>query len=172
MSSSKLIRLGGLATMVGGVLFLAVPFGVVVALLLMPVGMVGFHALQRQSYGRMGLAGLWLVVATSLVMAWGVAAYFIWGDFLQAAPPVWLGLGLVGLLVGLALYGVATLQARVLPRWCGIAFIAALPVAVALSGPLPFGFAFVVFGLVWLALGYTLWTRRGAPAEQQPRRVR
>ena len=169
MKPSILIRLGGLVTMVGGVLFLAVPFGGVLALFLMPVGMVGFHALQRQSYGRIGLAGFWLVIVASLVMAWGIADYFIWGDFLQEEPPVWLGWGLLGLLVGFVLYGVAILQARVLPRWCGIAFIVALPVAVALSFPLPFAFVFIVFGLVWLALGYMLWIRRDASTERPPR---
>lgn len=191
MTSSKLIRLGGLATVVGGVLFLAFPllgyglagfmhpffyrveevllFLMVVALMLVPVGMVGFHALQRQSYGRIGLAGFWLVVIASLVVAVGVADYFVWGDFLQEAPPVWLGWGLLGLLVGFALYGAATLRAGVLPRWCGVAFIGALPVALALSGPLSFASMFGVFGLVWLALGYVLWTRRGVTTVQGTR---
>ena len=75
MNRTSLIRLGGLAAMAGGVLFLAFPllgYGLagfmhpffyrveealvslmVVALALVPVGMVGFHAFQRQSYGRM-----------------------------------------------------------------------------------------------------------------------
>jgi hypothetical protein len=174
--SSSLIRLGGLAAMVGGVLFLsgvlflAFPL-IVVALLLVPVGMVGFHVLQRYRYGRIGLAGLWLVVIASLVVAFGVADYFIWGDFLQAMPPVWLGLGLLGLVVGFVLYGAATLQAKVLPRWCGVALIVALPVALALSVPLPFASMFIVFGLAWLALGYALWMRRNTTAGQ-PSRVR
>lgn len=178
--------------MVGGVLFLAFPplafsfaflasppFGayqaafslVIVAVLLVPVGMVGFHILQRHSYGRMGLVGFWLVVLASLVVALGVADFFVWGDFLQDEPPVWLGLGLLILLLGFVLYGVATLQARVLPRWCGVAFIVALPVALAVGVLLgPFASMFIVFGIAWLALGYALWRRRAALAEQQPRR--
>ena len=189
--SSKLIRFGGLAAGAGGVLFLAFPllgYGLsgfmhpffyrveealvslmVVALVLVPVGMVGFHALQRQSYGRIGLAGLWLVAIASLVVAMGVADYFVWGDFLQEAPPVWLGWGLLGLVVGFALYGAATLRAKVLPRWCGVAFIAAVPVALASSGPLSFASMFGVFGLAWLALGYALWTRRGVTTVQGTR---
>ena len=193
MNRTSLIRLGGLAAMAGGVLFLAFPllgYGLagfmhpffyrveealvslmVVALALVPVGMVGFHALQRQSYGRMGLAGFWLVVIASLLVAVGVADYFVWGDFLQDAPPVWLGWGLLGLVVGFVLYGAATLRAKVLPRWCGVAFIAAVPVALALSGPLSFASMFGVFGLAWLALGYALWSQR-AVSGQQPSRVR
>ena len=185
-----LIRLGGLATMAGGVLFLAFPllgYGLagfmhpffyrveevllVVALLLVPVGMVGFHALQTHSQGRIGRVGFWLTVVASLVVAFGVADYFIWGDVLQELPPVWLVWGVLGLVAGFLLYGVATLQARVLPRWCGVAFIVALPTALALSGPLSFASMFIVFGLVWLTLGYALWSQR-VIAGQQPSRVR
>lgn len=43
----------------------------------------------------------------------------------------WLvAVGVLGLLVGLVLYGAATLQARVLPRWCGILFIIFMPVGI------------------------------------------
>jgi hypothetical protein len=160
----------------------------VAALLLVPVGMVGFHVLQRHSYGREALIGLWAVIVGSLVMVLGGVVFVTlgqWGDVLQATPPlVWVALGLLGLVVGLVsmvvgfgLYGVATLRAKVLPRWCGVAFITALPAALASSILLGFlgfyivlGF-FIVFGLAWLALGYALWARREAPAFQQPQRV-
>jgi hypothetical protein len=155
----------------------------VVALLLVPVGMVGFHVLQRHSYGREAHFGFWLVVVGSLVVLLGGVVFFTLGkagDFLQATPPlVWVALGLLGLVVGLvsmvvefALYGVATLQAKVLPRWCGVAFIAALPVALALSVSLHFSSMFLVFGLAWLALGHALWALPFAPTVQQPWRVR
>jgi uncharacterized membrane protein YhaH (DUF805 family) len=167
-------------------------FGVslVAALLLVPVGMVGFHALQRHTYGRIGRAFFWLVVVGSLVVVLGGVVFFILGesgDFLQTSPPlVWVALGLLGMVGGLvsmvmgfALYGVATLQARVLPRWCGVAFIVAVPGAlassIALAWIIPasvFTSVFIVFGIVWLALGYELWARREAPPAQQPRRVR
>lgn len=188
--------MGGLATVVGGLLLVAFPmFGlglgltgsthpildaiggasfiwVVVALLLVPVGMAGFHALQKRRYGRLGLAGFWLTVVASLLVAWGAADYFLWSDLLQEAPPPWLGWGLLGMLAGFATYGIATLRAGVLPRWCGVTFILALPVALALSLPLFFASMFLVFGFAWLALGSALWARRGAPTRGQPRRVR
>ena len=188
LSPSILVRLGALVAMVGGMVFVAFPLlgyvlvpvtflvlgGTVGGLVLMPVGMVGFHTLQRQRYGRVGVAGFWLVVIASLVVAFGVADYFIWGDPLQRLPPVWLGLGLLGLVVGFVLYGIATLQARVLPRWCALSFIVVLPMAALalLSIRLPLAQTSIVFGLAWLALGYALWARREASAEQQPRRVR
>jgi uncharacterized membrane protein YidH (DUF202 family) len=85
------------------------------------------------------------------------------------------------------LYGDATLQANVLPRWCGVAFVAALPVSVATS--ILGGFLlratnymlfylfswpsiFVVFGVVWLMLGSALWMRREPQAALQRRRLR
>jgi hypothetical protein len=37
-------------------------------------------------------------------------------------------LGLLGVMVGVVLYGAATLQARVLLRWCGVGLIAGLPI--------------------------------------------
>jgi hypothetical protein len=171
MSASNLIRLGGLATIVSGALFIVFPL-VVGALLLVPVGMVGFHALQRQSYGRIGHAGFWLVIVASLVVALGLADYLIRGDYLQELPPAWLGGGVLVLVVGFVLYGVATLQAKVLPRWCGVAFIVASPAALALSIPLPFVSVFIVFGLAWIALGYALWFQRASPRVQRPRRAR
>jgi hypothetical protein len=200
--------------MVSGVLFLAGPFffnlhflpslsdrdqpvlyvlfgvSLVAALLLVPVGMVGFHALQRRTYGRIGGAFIWLVVVGSLLVVLGGVIFFTLGqagDYLQASPPwVWVALGLLGMVggivsmvVGFALYGVATLQARVLPRWCGVAFIVALPGAsassIALAWIIPasvFTSMFIMFGIAWLALGYALWARREAPAVQQPHRVR
>jgi uncharacterized membrane protein YidH (DUF202 family) len=95
------------------------------------------------------------------------------------------------MLGGFMLYGEATLQANVLPRWCGVAFIAALPVGVATSILVSFqifssfratnyedlylfsaGSMFEVFGVVWLMLGSELWERRDPQAAQQRRRVR
>jgi hypothetical protein len=64
--------------------------------------------------------------------------------------------------------GIATLRARVLPPWCGVLLIIAvlgIPVYFALGN---YGGA-IVYGLVWVALGYALWSRRGEAAEQPSR---
>ncbi len=68
---------------------------------------------------------------------------------------------------GFVLYGVATLRARVLPLWVGIAFIVGLPLRFAMFPIDPWGLT--LFGLLWVALGYVLWSRREAVAEQTAR---
>jgi hypothetical protein len=65
-------------------------------------------------------------------------------------------LGLLGMLLGFVLLGIATLRARVLPQWAGVALILVLPVA-ALLGDYGGG---LVLGIVWLALGYVLLAAR------------
>ncbi|HEX2181288.1 MAG TPA: hypothetical protein VHH10_03315 [Rubrobacteraceae bacterium] len=74
--------------------------------------------------------------------------------------------GTLGMLVGFVLYGVATVQARVLPRWYGLALIVALPVTLPLAT-----YGTMLFGLILLALGYVLWSRR-VTTTAQPSRVR
>jgi hypothetical protein len=74
MAASDLIRWGGLAAMASGVLLIVyslLGFAVgkgdepspldilaIVAYVLQVVGLVGFHTLQKRSYGRIGRAGL------------------------------------------------------------------------------------------------------------------
>ena len=72
--------------------------------------------------------------------------------------------GVLVLLVGLALLPVAAYRAAVLPWW-GTVLVAAL--AAIIFGEL----GVVLVGLVWIALGYVLWSERGATAER-PSRVR
>ena len=171
MSSSDLIRWGGLAAVMTGVVFivdgllgLAFPGAIWLeatfsaALLLMLVGLAGFHALQKESYGRIGRAGFYTIIVGSLIHVLG-SMVILAGSM---ALDLLIVLGNLAALVGFVLYGAATLQARALPRWCGVAFIVALPVTIVLGN--------VVFGLVWLALGYVLWSRRGV-ASEEPSRV-
>src|SRR4051794_7135845 len=151
MSSLDLLRWGGLAAMLAGVAFIvlllipvafmvlklhpdaygASPFNVlgsvlfIAAWLLLVVGLAGFHTLQEERYERIGRVGFYTVIV-------GVSAYIVAqviGFMLGSTILEFLGfLGLLVVMVGLALYGVATLQARVLPRWCGVGFIVGLPV--------------------------------------------
>src|SRR5215211_7606572 len=155
MGSSRLVRWGAMGLILGGVtwviLGLSAVFGYlqatpgrddvvlfVVALLFTAAGLVGLHALQKGSYGLLGQVGFYLALVA-------VAAR----------------------ISGFVLYGVATLQARVLPRWYGVALIVSMPVSLLLV----MYYGTVLFGLILIVLGYVLWLRRGA-ATGQPSRVR
>lgn len=174
MSSSDVIRWGGVAAMLGGVVFVAngllglinkhaqyLDVIFVVALLLVIVGLVGFHTLQKGNYRHIGRAGFYTVVIATLAQILGLVVLILGSAVLEWLIPI----GSLAVLVGFVLYGAATLQAKVLPRWCGIGFIIGLPVTIALGEV----WGFVVFGLLWLALGYVLWSKRGTAAEQPSR---
>jgi hypothetical protein len=133
----------------------------VVALLLVIMGLVGFHTLQEGNYGRIGRAGFYTVVIATLAQILGLVVLLSGSAVLERLIPI----GSLAVLVGFVLYGAATLQAKVLPRWCGIGFIIGLPVTIA-QGEV---WGFVVFGLLWLALGYVLWSRSEATTEQPSR---
>lgn len=169
--SSKWIRWGGIAAMLGGLVFVmdvVLTLTVVnpsevrwpdilfaAGILLVVAGLVGFHELQKGSYGLMGRTGFYTVVAASLIQVVGLV-----GHTLGSMAFEWLIMaGGLGSLAGFALYGAATLRAGILPRWCGVAIIVALPASIPLGE-----YASLLFGLVWLALGYTLWSQREAAA--------
>ena len=186
MTSSNIIRLGGIAAMVGGVFWVVwsllgrVSFEaadssfahglLLLAALLTLAGLVGLHALQGDNYGRIGRAGFYTAAVGLLVQA--LAALFLMGTDAWEVTLQWLvaPVGSLIVLVGLVLYGAATLQARVLARWCGIGLIVVPPIAFYMNSRIFYG-SLALFGVLWVALGYVLWTRSGMPT-QQPSRVR
>jgi hypothetical protein len=127
--------------------------------------LIGLRARQVDSYGNLGEAGFILafVGAALLMVAQASSAIFAENGTLLG----WLlddpGYGFMVVmnlhLVGLVMLGVATLRAGVLPLWCGLALIGVVVVSIfgaILSGDL----AFVVVGLLWVAIGYALWQER------------
>ncbi len=153
--------------------YLDVIFGVAWLSTVLPVA--GLHVAQEGRYGLLGRVG-------SATLVGGAVATFL-GALAIATGSVFLGglLFIVGgllLLAGLVVLGIATLRARVLPRWCGAALILALPLT-ALAGPLTGGIlqarsnsgdypGVIVIGLLWLGLGYALWSRRAAAQQLMP----
>jgi len=124
-------------------------------------GLVGLHARQATSYGRLGVTGfLAAFVGTTIVLV-GLLA-------LSAFPPLWklgfagIDVGFVLLGVGLVLLRIANLRARALPRGYSLLLIVG---AFGLFGYVVPGIgSFVsglVLGLIWLALGYFLWSQSG-----------
>jgi hypothetical protein len=116
--------------------------------------------LQKDNYGRIGRGGFWTIVVATLALVVGLIVSLLGSTALEGLlfPVVTLAV-----FIGFVLYGAATLQARVLPRWCGIGFIV---------GPFMFllgNFGGILFGLVWLALGYILWSQKDTSVGQPSR---
>ena len=181
MGSSGLVRWGAIDLMLGGVVWLVLGlsnvFGylqaipgredvalLILALLLTTAGLVGLHALQGRSYGFLGRVGFYIAFASLLARALGAGAFLAGSSALSWISYPW---GTVGMLVGFVVYGLATLRARVLPRWYGLALIVSMPLSLPLA---TYGSA--LFGLIMVVLGYALWSRKGTTTEQQSARVR
>jgi hypothetical protein len=163
MSSSNLIRLGGLAAIAGGLLYTLQTFsgefwgGFIVALGLGALAAIAaLHVLQRERYGLPG-------ALSSLAVFVGVALFLVgsWiGQFYPMAYTNFAGaLVVTGGLLGL---GVVTMTARVLPWWCGVALIAGSP---------PFGLLGPVVAVAWVVVGYAVFRAAGRQTER-PSRVR
>jgi hypothetical protein len=134
----------------------------VVALLLTATGLIALHMLQKDSYGSLGRAGFYITLAAIVARTLGALVFLADSSALE-----WISSPATAvMLVGFVLYGIATLRARVLPRWYGLALIVALPVSLPLAG-----YGTALFGLILLALGYALWLRSGF-ATEQPSRAR
>ncbi|CAA9301929.1 MAG: hypothetical protein AVDCRST_MAG93-4666, partial [uncultured Chloroflexia bacterium] len=120
---------------------------------------------QAPSYGKIGKAGfVAALVGVGLMLVTTVISIAAAGRPIGVAEALF-GIALLVALVGFVLFGAATLQAKVLPRWGGVALIIALPVSLTLGD---YG-GNALFGLMWLALGYVLWSQRSLTVEQPSR---
>ena len=176
MATSGLIRWGAIGLMLGAVMWVVLGLSAlvgylqaipgredvvlfVVAHLFLAAGLVGLHALQKENYGLLGRVCFYFALAAVAARILGAVVFLAGSSALE-----WISLpGTLGMLVGFVLYGVATVQARVLPRWYGLALIVVLPVSLPLAG-----YGTALFGLLLLVLGYVLWLRR-APLPHSPR---
>jgi hypothetical protein len=154
MSSSILIRLGGLAAMVGGVVYAGVGllkgrlaeelvyignigYGFLVVSL--PLGamaaIVALYALRRERYGRAGTV-LCLTAFLGLALATGALTLRVLATYpISAFPDAGLfgELIVLGLLVataGMVLLGSLSVAWQILPGWCGIALMVGSPLGV------------------------------------------
>ena len=128
--------------------------------LLTLAGFVALHLRQAGNYGGpRGWTGFRAVfVGQGAMLASAVASFLAGGSALSFLYT----LGVLVLLVGLALLSVATYRAAILPHWASY-LVAALAVIV-------FGEVGVVLtGLVWISLGYVLFSQRDAAAGRSSR---
>ena len=128
--------------------------------LLTLAGFVALHLRQAGNYGGpRGWTGFRAAaVGQTAMLASAVASFLAGGSALSFLYTV----GILVHLVGLALLSVATYRAAILPHWAAY-LVAALAVIV-------FGEVGVVLtGLVWISLGYVLFSQRGAAAGRSSR---
>ena len=182
-----LIQLGGLAAMVGGIVWTALFLLGDLLVRILSLGsiekaiqkgglefpvfnlwllgamaaIVALHVLQRGHYGSQGaLASLAAFVGLAMIPV-------IWLYLAGPSIPMLLTLamGIVCLLaatVGIVVLGIVTIQAEVLPRWCGVALIAGSP---------PFAVLWPLVGVPWIVVGFAIFTA-GVRQSEQPSRVR
>ncbi len=144
------------------------------------VAIAALHAIQRRHYGSPGaLASLAAFVGVGMSVGGNLV-----GELALAMAQVVMLLLVVGILaasVGIVGLGIVTLEARVLPRWCGVALIAGSPPAVGLefmfsgllgaAGILPGEIVWALVGVPWVLVGYALF-RAGTHRALQLSRVR
>jgi len=148
-----------------GIAYYYVVLGIV-ARLLLGLGVVGLHTLQEGRYfGSLGRAGFYTILVALAAQILGALASLAG---IQALAWLIAPVGLLVLIVGFALYGGASLQARVLPRWYSVLLIIFVPVS-AVLGFVRLGE--ILLGVLLLVLGFVLWRQGEALAEQQPPRV-
>jgi hypothetical protein len=180
MGSSGLVRWGAIDLMLGGVVWLILGFSnvfgylqaipgredvvlLIVALLLTAAGLVGLHALQGGRQALLGQAGLYIAVVSLLARALGAGVFLAGSSALAWISYPW---GTIGMLVGFVAYGAATVRARVLPLWYGLALIVSVPISLPLAA-----YGTALFGLIVGVLGYALWSRKDTAAERPSPRV-
>ena len=194
MRSSKLVHWSGLASMLGGGLWMwgfpgldekVPPYShagghllLAAAGLLTLAGLVGLHVHDAGRSGRLGTTGVVFAVLGAGLVFVGNAAEggfeldYGWGMFM---------LGMLTLVAGSVLVGIATLRAGVLPGWSALPLAIVPPMsllagltasAMAAAGIFPepaedsplmlLPIALdVLFGAIWVLMGYALWSAEG-----------
>lgn len=172
MSSSRLVWAGGVAAVIGGLMWIVKGASILLtgdqpplvfeaAMPLFAIGVMGLGARLGELRGPLGTAGI--AVAFVAVVAAAIAVVTELAPFIAIAG--------FGPFLGLILVGSATLQARAFPLpW------SALPLAMGLGGPVLIlaggGLALinerllevpiVMIGLAWMLLGYSVLFVRNA----------
>ncbi len=206
MKRTILIRLGGLVAMVGGAA--ATTLGLLYALEARGVSLGSTEkALQKGHYENpvatallvgvlAAIAALhfvhgghygWRGASASVAAFAGVAMVFLGGltgesvpAMAQAAIALLIG-GVLTAYAGTVGLGIATINAGLMPWWCGAALVAGSPPGVGLvlmfstlfvaAGILPGEIGWAVAGIPWALVGYAI-LRAGAARQQGSLRVR
>ncbi len=175
-SSSNLVRLGGIAATLGGILFAAQAYWhrndappwssdltdalAFVNPLLFLIGALGLYSFGKGRLGRLGTSGF-------LISLVGFAIGTVGAIVVQFADAFWFVfvLGLLAGLIGLALAGISILRAKLLGWWSILPLILGVygPFALMSGDPPHSAFGqttglilWCLFGLLWVVMGYAL----------------
>lgn len=135
------------------------------------VGVAGFYAVQKESFGRFGQWAVGVFVVGLALVAVGTGATYAGLPVVPFLPATAVGLPLTWL--GGLLLGVATYRNGSLPSWSGVLLALGFPAATVAgvafqalfgtpSGPSGAFSGAVVAGLCWLGVAYALWPSASA----------
>ncbi len=144
------------------------------SLLLFAAGAMGLVVLARRlgRFGKTGNAGVVVgaIGAALLVVSGLIQALFFGGDF--PLMPYFVIPGVLALVVGFVLLGIAILAAGVLPRWGALLLIVGALAMLGFNEQTALALLAVPLGVAWSAVGYVLWSEVGAPTGDTSTRVR
>jgi hypothetical protein len=197
VASSKSVRWSGLAAMLGGALFVvsavviaSMPRGCIgdecasrpmretgaagallmLALLLVVIGAAGL-VIRARDAGRFGRLGKTGIVLGAIGAALPVIGSVIQGILFDGDYPLMTYFvipGVLALVVGFVLLGLAVLQAKVLPRWAAVLLIVGTLAMLGFNDQNSRALMAIPNGIAWMAVGYVLWSGRS----EQPARAR
>ena len=192
------VRWGGLAAMLGGALLVvsalliaSMPRGCIgdecaarpmrdtgivgallmLALLLVVIGMAGL-VIRARNAGRFGVLGKTGAAVGAVGVALPVIGSLIQGilyDGDYPLMPYFVIPGVLALVVGFVLLGIAVLRARVLPRWAAVLLVVGSLAMLGFNDQNAQALMAVPFGVAWMAVGYVLWSDREGTAGQAVR---
>jgi hypothetical protein len=190
VASSKSVRWSGLAAMLGGALFVvsavviaSMPRGCIgdecasrpmretgvagalltLALLLVVIGAAGL-VIRARDAGRLGRLGKTGIVLGAVGAALPVVGSLIQGVLFDGdypLMPLFVIPGVLALVVGFVLLGLAVLQAKVLPPWAAVLLIVGTLAMLGFNDQNARALMAIPNGIAWVAVGYVLWSGRG-----------
>jgi hypothetical protein len=198
--SSNTVRLGGLAAMLGGALFVvsalliaSMPRGcigdecatrpirdtgiagalLILALLLVVVGAAGLVVRVRRAgrFGRLGKTGVVIAAVGAALPLIGGLVQGVLFDGEYPLMPFFVIPGVLALVVGFVLLGLAVLQARVLPRWAAVLLVVGSLAMLGFNDQNARALMAIPNGIAWMAVGYLLWSGKGGQI-QRPAHMR
>jgi hypothetical protein len=143
------------------------------ALLLVLVGAVGL-VIRARNDGRFGALAKTGIVLGAVGVALPVIGSLIQGVLFDGDYPLmpYFAIpGVLALVAGFVLLGIAVLRARVLPRWAAVLLVVGSLAMLGFNDQNARALMAIPFGIAWMAAGYVLWSGKGE-AIQRPARVR